>query len=86
MKLQADKAWNAKELAQHRAEVNAALTEEALVRRGGTDEKVLRLYYRAGLPSRDVAKVLGVSQPAIEQRRYRVLSELLLDVIAGRKP
>lgn len=86
MKLQADKVWNAKDLARHRAEVNAALTEEALTARGGTDEKVLRLYYRAGLPSRDVAKVIGVTQAAVEHRRYRVLCEMLLDVIAGRKP
>jgi RNA polymerase sigma-70 factor (ECF subfamily) len=66
--------------AELRGRVRAAL---ALL--GEADREVLVLRYLEGLPLREVAAVLGVSEPAVKMRHFRALERLRALLEAGHE-
>ncbi len=63
-----------------RAQENSQLLEllpQALARLDAVEERIIRALYLDGRSERDVARELGVSQPAIHKRQVRILRKLM---------
>jgi RNA polymerase sigma-70 factor, ECF subfamily len=50
--------------------------ENALAKLRGRDREVVLLHYRAGLPFRDIASILGASEESVKVRHHRVIRKL----------